>query len=306
MSTTLLIGRCPAAVSRAFSHSGEGAIVTSSNTRAVKRGHRSGHSTMHLGARQRRPCEPGSCAHGAARERRAGGGVQLARDAVDAEAVGAVGRDLELEHLDRDRQHLAPAACRARAPRRASSSSSTRMPAAAGADLELALGEDHAFGDHAAQLRLLQLASRRASPRPGRATATVCPAATFGAPQTIVAGARRRRRGRPCRPSAGRRRGAARRSSTRPTTKCSAARHAVVWIASTFVPVIVRRSSIARTSSGGSQYSRSHGSGHPHPNCSRKRRSFSKYSRRSGMPCLSIAIRSMPIPKAKPCTFSGS
>ena len=42
MSTTLLIGRIPAAVRRAFSHSGDGPIFTSSNRRAVKRGHRSG------------------------------------------------------------------------------------------------------------------------------------------------------------------------------------------------------------------------------------------------------------------------
>ncbi len=45
MSTTLLIGRCPAAVNRALSQSGEGPIVTSLNTRAVKRGQRSGTST---------------------------------------------------------------------------------------------------------------------------------------------------------------------------------------------------------------------------------------------------------------------
>src|ERR671922_68421 len=37
MSTTFEIGRCPAAFSRCLSHSGEGPIFTSSNTRAVKR-----------------------------------------------------------------------------------------------------------------------------------------------------------------------------------------------------------------------------------------------------------------------------
>ena len=45
MSTTLLIGRCPAAISRAFSHGGDGPIFTSSNSRAVKRGHSSGART---------------------------------------------------------------------------------------------------------------------------------------------------------------------------------------------------------------------------------------------------------------------
>ncbi len=38
----------------------------------------------------------------------------------------------------------------------------------------------------------------------------------------------------------------------------------------------------------------------PHRNCSRKRRSLSRNSRRSVIPCLSILIRSGPIPKAKP------
>ena len=39
---------------------------------------------------------------------------------------------------------------------------------------------------------------------------------------------------------------------------------------------------------------------HPHRSCSRNRRSFSRNSRRSVMPCLSILIRSGPIPKANP------
>jgi hypothetical protein len=46
--------------------------------------------------------------------------------------------------------------------------------------------------------------------------------------------------------------------------------------------------------------------GYLHGSCSRKRKSFSKFSRRSGIPCLSIAMRSIPIPHANPCTFSGS
>jgi hypothetical protein len=42
MSTTLEIGRWPAAVRRCLSHSGDGPIVTSSYTRAVKRRQMSG------------------------------------------------------------------------------------------------------------------------------------------------------------------------------------------------------------------------------------------------------------------------
>ena len=81
---------------------------------------------------------------------------------------------------------------------------------------------------------------------------------------------------------------------------------AVVVDASTFVPVMVRRSSSSATGRPGSAYSLSHSTRDPHPNCSRKRRSFSKKMRRSVTPCLSIAMRSMPMPQAKPWTFSGS
>ncbi len=42
------------------------------------------------------------------------------------------------------------------------------------------------------------------------------------------------------------------------------------------------------------------GEGHSHRNCSRKRRSLSRKTRRSAIPWRSIAIRSTPIPKAKP------
>jgi len=44
----------------------------------------------------------------------------------------------------------------------------------------------------------------------------------------------------------------------------------------------------------------------PHPNCSKNLKSLSKNIRRSGTPCRSIAIRSMPIPNANPWTRSGS
>src|SRR3954468_13835204 len=94
---------------------------------------------------------------------------------------------------------------------------------------------------------------------PGRATATVWPAATFGAPQTIWAmwpwptstrhTLRRSASGwRPC-------------SSTLPTTKCSSASTPWWCTASTFVPVIVRRSSTSRGARPGAQYWLSHSRG---------------------------------------------
>ena len=65
MSTTLEIGRWPAAIRRAFSHGGDGPIVTSSKTRAVKRGQSSGTSTR-ISTPSMSPSVPGSFAHGGA------------------------------------------------------------------------------------------------------------------------------------------------------------------------------------------------------------------------------------------------
>ena len=66
MSTTFEIGRWPAAIRRAFSHSGDGPIVTFSNTRPVKRGQRSGSCTVTAipaGVAPMSPA-PGSALHG--------------------------------------------------------------------------------------------------------------------------------------------------------------------------------------------------------------------------------------------------
>ncbi len=65
MSTTFEIGRIPAASRRAASHSGEGPTVTPSNTRAVKRGQSSGHSTTISIPAGAPSSEPGSAVHGA-------------------------------------------------------------------------------------------------------------------------------------------------------------------------------------------------------------------------------------------------
>ena len=62
---------------------GDGPIVTSSNSRAVKRGHRSGSSTT-TSAPATSPGAAGVLGPRRRRQRRAGGGVDLARDAVDA------------------------------------------------------------------------------------------------------------------------------------------------------------------------------------------------------------------------------
>ena len=161
MSTTLLIGRWPAAVSRAFSHAGDGPIVTSSNARAVKRGHRPV-STTHLDRHVAVRCS-GIVLPRRLREPGAGRGVHLARDAVDAEAVRPVGRDLELEHLGRDRQHAGQ-----RLPDLQAVVLEHDRLVVVGADRQLVLGEDHPVRRDAAQLRLLELRAvghDRARPR---------------------------------------------------------------------------------------------------------------------------------------------
>ena len=202
--------------------------MTCSNTRAVKRGHRSGHSTLTSRAAERSRASRGPRSTARLRQRRAGGRVQLARDAVHAEAVGPVRRDLELEHVEGDRQHLLQAACPARARRRASQLVEHHDPSPSAPSSSSLSARIMPSESDAAQLRARRAACRRASPRPGRATATVWPAATLGAPQTIVAGS-------PPSPSVARVQtlsrsasGCCSASSTRPTTKRSAARHAVV------------------------------------------------------------------------------
>ena len=151
MSTTLLIGRIPAAVSRAFSHSGDGPIFTSSNRRAVKRGHSSGSWTSMRHARRRRRALPGIVGPRRRRQRRAGGRVDLARDAVDAQAVGPVRRDLQLEHVGGDRQHVGQRRARPQL------GVEHHDPVVVGADRDLVLGQDHPVRLDAAQLGLLEL-----------------------------------------------------------------------------------------------------------------------------------------------------
>ncbi len=63
MSTTLEIGRWPAAIRRAFSQYGDGPTLTFSKIRAVKRGQRSVSIVTSMPASA--PSLPGSCAHGA-------------------------------------------------------------------------------------------------------------------------------------------------------------------------------------------------------------------------------------------------
>ena len=135
------------------------------------------------------------------------------------------------------------------------------------------------------------------STAPGRATGTRWPAAMFVAPHTISSGSPS--------PSVTRvsdsrsARGWRSTDSSSPTTtfrQSSPQR----MIPLTSMPSTVNRSASCSGDRSTSTYSAQPRQRHPHRSCSRKRRSFSRNSRRSVMPCLSILIRSGPIPKANP------
>ena len=128
MSTTLLIGRWPAASSRALQPQRRGADLDVGEHAGGEARAELGHLDRHRGvvgdlARRRSPRRPAS--HGGAASSAPGDRVHLAGDAVDAEAVDPVGGQLELEHRLGDRQRRRRAGAR-RARRR----SSTMIPSA--------------------------------------------------------------------------------------------------------------------------------------------------------------------------------
>ena len=237
------------------------------------------------------------------RERRSRSGVQLPCDAVDAEAVGAIRCDLELEHVLGDRERFGE-----RRPGRELGIERVEDEDALspGTDLQLGLGEDHALGDDPAESRGLEPPSvRHDSPRQRD---------RHGLTRRHVGSAAYDRRR-----TVGRRRAEIDAADLQPVgvgvllSLEHASHHEPVGPLDA-VPVdrLDLRPGHGETLldrldvEPGIAVFEQPGQRHLHGSCSRKRRSFSKYRRRSGMPCLSIAIRSMPIPHAKPWTFSGS
>ena len=199
-------------------------------------------------------------------------GVHLAGDAVDRQAVGPVGGDLQLQHDLRERQHLGQ--------RRAGGDAVLQHhdPGGVVAQAQLGLGQDHPVRLLAAQARRGQRRARRpGAGRPGGRRPRSGPTRRWA--RRRRSGAARRRRGRRGRRAGGRRSGAATASRTRPTRNAPRlplpAGTPRWWTASTMVPVRDRRSASSSGARPGSTCSRSHGQRHPHANCSRKRRSFS-------------------------------
>ena len=193
-----------------------GAIVTSSNSRAVKRGHRSGASTSMLHALDvARACPD-------RRATAAGSAARRSRRAPRARRRRSTGSPAGWSVISSSSTSVAIGSTSASGVPGSRSSSSTMIPLWSVPMRDLVLGQDHARRTRRRAASRASAACRRASPRPGSATPTVWPAATFGAPQTICATSPSPIDDR-ADATAGRRPGAARASSTRPTTKLSSA-----------------------------------------------------------------------------------
>ena len=95
MSTSALIGRRPIAISRFCSHSGDGPFLTPRTSRSAKAGHKSGASIFTATGQGNSPL---TGLDGRILEFPHVGGAEVARDAVHARAVGAIGRQIDLDH----------------------------------------------------------------------------------------------------------------------------------------------------------------------------------------------------------------
>ena len=230
-------------------------------------------------------------------ERGGGHGVDLACDPVDAEAVDPVGGHLELEHRLGQGQDLGQRGARRRAV------VEDEDPVGLLAELELGRREDHPFGGDAAQFRLAQLLAARhagAGQRHGDGLARVdVGRAADDRARLPVAGVDRAD-AEPVRVGVllaaehaaddeAVPRGRADRRH--PLDLGPGHRQPLGELAGVDPGVAVLAQPRVRD---------------PHENCPSTRASLSKKRRRSGTPWRSIAIRSTPIPKAKPCTRSGS
>ncbi len=179
-STTLLIGRIPAARRLAFSQAGDGPIRTPSKARAMKRGQRSGHSTT-TAAASSSPADPGSDAQG-------GGASGAPVEAWTSRAIPYTPRQSGRFGVISNSITSVPSGrtSSSRVPGRAGESSS-RIPACSTPTASSTSERIIPSLTTPRSLAAFSLAPP-GSTAPGRATATVWPAATFGAPQTIVAG----------------------------------------------------------------------------------------------------------------------
>ena len=243
---------------------------------------------LRIASRGRRELGPGKRRH-------------LARDAVDRGQVGPVVAGLDLEHVLAERQEVGER--RTHLPLRRQH----HDPGVVGAELELALGEDHPVRDLAAELRRLEPLpagqdGARERDRDVRAGAEVPGAADdlarlaladVDAAELEPVGVRMLARLDHA--------ADAEEAEVAVLVGHAAADDPVDLAAREDEPARdllerpVERDVLAQPAGGDL-----------HQNCARTRRSFSQKARRSGSPCRSIAIRSMPSPNANPDHSSGS
>ena len=222
--------------------------------------------------------------------------MDLPRHPVDAEAVDPVRADLELEDRLGERQHLGQrAAWHGLAVQ-------DRDPVRIVADLKLGLREDHSVGGDAPELGAVELLPS-GQHRAGERHRDGLPGGDVGR-----AADDRARRAAGLHLAHGQPLGVG-----VPRHGDDLADHEAIgrWRADVGDPLELRRpqrEQLAQLVDGqaGIAVLAEPQVRHPHRNCSSTRTSFSKNLRRSGTPCLSIAIRSIPIPNAKPWTRSAS
>ena len=224
--------------------------------------------------------------------------MDLARHPEDAEAIGAVGCDLELEHLLGDREKVSERRAGGRLDAVQHGDSVAVL-----AELHLGLGEDHPRRLDAAQLGLAELRPVRhhgARERDGdRLAIGHVGSAADDRARLAIAGVDRAdlepigiRMGL----------GGEHPADHEPVGRRDAE------LAEPFDLGAGHREALGERPrlDPGIAEGREPADRDPHQNCSRRRTSLSKNIRRSGTPCLSIATRSMPSPKANPWTRSGS
>ena len=245
----------------------------------------------------------GRLGDGRRRQRQPGRRRHLAGHAVDRQAVGPVGRDFDLEDRFGDRQVLGSGAPTGQ------SAGSTTMPGLV-CSKPSSCSESIMPSDSTPRRLALRSLRPFSSVAPARDTATVSPAAKLSAPQTIWCTP----------PPAGPASTVHSQSlsalgwrslvSTRPTRKSAR----LLGLVRRPDPVDALDLGPAHAEQLGELLDRAvpgdvlaqPADRHSHQNCSRNRRSLSKNERASGTPCLSIAMRSTPMPKAKPCSSPAS
>ena len=272
-------------------------------TRGAVPGAQVGVGDLYGDRRVGRSAAHGRLADGRRREREGGRSRYLAGHAVDREAVGPVGRDLDLEDRLGDRQVVGKRRAHRPVGRQHDDTRARLLEA------ELLLGEHHAVGLDAAQVGLAQLEAAFERGPGERHRHRVAGREVLGAADDLVNAAAGRPgvdRAQPELVGVG--------VALLGEHPAHAEERQVVGVVGRPDPVDALDLGAAHAEQLGELLDRTlpgdvltqPAHRYSHQNCSRKRRSLSNRARASGTPCLSIAMRSTPMPKAKPCSSPAS